>query len=158
MRFVYFTVSNTGHVVGVNGSILKTINGGGSSFGYRSKTLVYPNKLNWGKDSLHFKVYSAKGTHGNYDKCGSYKIPDLLQNIPIVNLLIHTDYCDYIGYEWDTYNNLQPLGNTDLLFTYMLQLPWYLKQPWQNYARAWGKVGIDSDHTGLLGPFYQDFQ
>jgi len=112
------------------------------------KKLFYPNELEM--EDGHFVVYSALGTHGNYSSRGT--------KIVYPKGILTIDFCNSKGYSWKCYENLQPIGDMDQeLMSSGSQPLSYLKQPWQNYAGAWGAVGKFDFTTGPLGPIRKKF-
>ena len=72
--------------------------------------------------------YCSKGTHAIYPRPGSYRIKR-----------VHTDRASAEGYAWFTWLSLEPLR----------------RQPWRNFAGAWGEVGEFAETTGPLGPWHK---
>jgi hypothetical protein len=109
--------------------------------------MVNSSELKW--EDGHFVIYSAKGTHGNYPYSGKHKIDvkktDFWKIRDIRDIInygkglkdVYDDCND--GYKWETYKNLLEVN----------------KQPWKNYAGAWGGAGLISETTGPSGPWYK---
>ncbi len=72
-------------------------------------------------------VYSAKGSHATYEKVGNFDKAGLSPD--------RTDR----GRVWEITKNVMNLAD----------------QPWKMYAGAWGEVGMRSESTGPLGPWYK---
>lgn len=84
------------------------------------------------------KVYSAKGSHANYNQASNFPIFDIL------GIEIAKDYTNGDGYQWNITKNVLPLK----------------QQEWKDYAGAWGEIGTGmqpwGDSTsGPLGPWYK---
>jgi hypothetical protein len=85
----------------------------------------------WGdvlKSGTHPVVFSARGTHGSYERAGRFS----------TRCATWLDTHDQTGYgkAWLTWTTLAPAS----------------QQPWYGFGGAWGEVGYFADTTGPLGP------